>query len=148
MTQIRISPSGRFAEAADLATVTGGMQLFGTADGKTFAAFTVDELSGLGAASIPHVASASVSPGAHSNSGATASVTLTLGTVTAGAKYRFTVAAAYPLVVQAPAGTTIRVGTEVSADGGSITSDVVGACVELIAESTGVFVATSAMQVW
>lgn len=143
---VRISPSGRFATPADFAPVDGAPQLIGTSNGSAFSAFDISQVGD--SSSEPCTANAIVDPGAYSNYGATGAVTLTLGTVSSGSRYRFTVLSAYSLVVQAPAGTTIRVGTQVSSSGGTISSNVIGACVQLIAESDGVFVATAAMQVW
>lgn len=95
-----------------------------------------------------HTISADVAPGSHSNAGASGAVTLTLADVTAGARYRFVVLAAQNLVIKAPTGTTIRVGASVTADGGTVTSDTIGACLVIVAEATGVLVAESALEVW
>ena len=102
---------------------------------------------GLGAATA-HATSATVQPGPHSNAGASGAVVLTLGVVTSGARYRFSVLAARLLTVTAPAGVTIRVGSQVTAAGGSISSDVVGAFIEIVAEAADTLVATSTVEVW
>jgi len=120
----------------------------GNAADSKIAAHNADAAAhGLGAATA-HTESATVQPGPHSNAGASGAVVLTLGTVTAGARYRFSVRAAQLLTVTAPAGATIRVGSQVTASGGSISSDVLGAGIELVADADNTLVATSTVEVW
>lgn len=69
------------------------------------------------------------------NSGATAAITITNYTTTPNRWNRFCVDAAQNVVVSVPSGTTIQAPGTVSAPGGNVSSNQVGACVELHAIS-------------
>jgi hypothetical protein len=83
------------------------------------------------------------------NRGAAAAVTFTLPAFTVvGIDYSFMVVAAFNVVIQAPAGITIRIGNLVSAAGGTVTGNTVGSCVRLINISSTEWVALSVVGTW
>lgn len=69
----------------------------------------------------------------YTNEGDTDGALISLPTAVAGLTYAVYVQAAYTLTISANTGDTIRLGTQVTASGGAISSDVVGSYVSLVA---------------
>jgi hypothetical protein len=82
------------------------------------------------------------------NQGATGAVTFNLPSATAGLSFTFIVQDADGIVINAAAGDTIRIGTLVTAPGGSVTSTVIGSSVTLVAINTTEWVAIAALGTW
>lgn len=79
---------------------------------------------------------------------ASGTITLTLADTSIGSRYRFSVLAAQTMIIKAPTGTTIRIGNAVTSNGGTISNNVVGATITIIAEATNTFIAESTLEVW
>jgi hypothetical protein len=84
----------------------------------------------------------------YTNEGDTDGSLISLPTAVAGLRFGFYVQAAYVLQIAANTGDTIRLGTQVTAAGGSITSDVVGSYVQLLAVNATEWVATAILGEW
>jgi len=84
----------------------------------------------------------------YTNEGDTDGAVVALPTAAANLTYGFYIKAAYVLQISANTGDTIRLGTQVTSAGGSITSDVVGSYVQLLAINATEWVATSIIGEW
>lgn len=82
------------------------------------------------------------------NQGASGSVTLVLPSATTGMSLRFYVQTAQTMTVQASAGDTIRIADNVTAQAGSISSNVVGSLVWLIAPNAAEWVSWQTSGSW
>jgi hypothetical protein len=82
------------------------------------------------------------------NEGATGSVTFVLPTANNGATFTFYVQDANGVVIQAPPSQTIRIGTLVTAPGGSVSSVTVGSSVTLVVINNSEWVAIASVGAW
>jgi hypothetical protein len=82
------------------------------------------------------------------NEGATGPVTFVLPTANVGATFTFYVQDANGVVIQAPPSQTVRVGTLVTAPGGSVSSVTVGSSVTLVVINTSEWVAIAFVGTW
>lgn len=82
------------------------------------------------------------------NRGAAANVTFTLPGITIGQEWTIMVVAAFNIVIQAPAGVTLRNGALLTVAGGTLTGAAVGSVIRLVAMSATEYVAVSTIGAW
>ena len=84
----------------------------------------------------------------YTNEGDTDGALVSLPTAVAGLRFSVVVQAAYAITVSANTGDTIRLGTQVTAAGGTISSDLVGSAVQLLAINATEWVAIAILGEW
>ena len=82
------------------------------------------------------------------NTGAVGSVTFTLPTPAAGLVFGFAVVAAYNVIVQAPGGSVVYLGTLASSSGGTVSSNSVGSYALVKCRSLTEWLIQSTMGTW
>jgi len=128
--------------------VTGASQAFVDALNANFAALTPSALAVYASKTANYSVLAADTFTEFDNIGAAGTVTFTLPTPAVGLVFGFAVMAAYNLIIQAPGGSFVYMGTVPSSSGGSLTSSSVGSYVYFKCRSSTVWVVQTVSGTW
>lgn len=128
--------------------VTGASQAFVDALNANFAALTPSALTVYASKTASYSVLASDTFTEFDNIGASGAVTFTLPVPAVGLVFGFAVMAAYNLIVRAPGGSYLYLGTVPSSSGGTLTSSSVGSYVQIKCRSATVWIIQATTGTW